>query len=65
MTRKPITHCLANLLAALFTPLLAQAQAPMELRAAMQDMNRNLQAAADGLSRQDWARVAKAAALIA
>ena len=65
MTRKPITHCLATLLEALFTPLLVQAQGPMELRAAMQDMNRNLQAAADGLSRQDWARFAKAAALIA
>ena len=65
MTRKPITYCLATLLAALFTPLFVQAQGPMELRAAMQDMNRNLQAAADGLSRQDWAHVAKAAALIA
>jgi len=38
---------------------------PLALRTIMQDLGKNMQAATDGISREDWEVVAKAAAAIA
>lgn len=38
---------------------------PMELRRIMQELGRNMQAAADGISREEWVRVAEIAPRIA
>lgn len=66
----------AYLLAAAATVLLAcgtvpahsqqsAGQEPLALRRTMQGMGRNMQAIVDGMSREDWAKAAKAAAAIA
>ena len=53
--------CLAATSIALATSAAAQ---PMELRAVMQDMSKNLQAVVDAISRADWNRAAESAARI-
>lgn len=56
-----ILALLASLTIASPAALVAQT---MELRSAMQDMGQNMQTAVDAISRQDWSRVAQAAARI-
>lgn len=43
----------------------AAGQAPLALRQIMQGMGRNMQAIVDAMSREDWAKAARAAAAIA
>jgi len=51
--------------ALLFTTLTAHAAEPLALQQVMKDLGKNMQIVTDGISREDWMLIAKAAPMIA